>query len=76
MTGLLSKLLNSADQKFPSGVMDEVQQKLSECDIILNSMKFSAAKEKLLITHETLKRNSSSMEGAMYVKRICHNTAR
>lgn len=76
LTGLASKFLEPADHKFPSFVMDEVQQKLSECDVILSSMKSSIVKEKLLITQETLRRNSSSMEGAMIVKRVYHmNTA-
>lgn len=47
--------------------MDEVKEKLSECDIILSSMKSSATKEKMLIAQETLRRNNSLMEGAATV---------
>lgn len=43
--------------------MDEMNSKLHECDVILGTMSRSSAKDKLIITQETLRRNNALVTG-------------
>lgn len=43
--------------------MEEVAEKLLECDTIIRSLRPSNLKAKLLMTQETLRRNSTLMGG-------------
>jgi hypothetical protein len=60
------RILNFSSSPTFEGIlfqMDEMNSKLHECDVILGTMSRSSAKDKLIITQETLRRNNALMTG-------------
>lgn len=52
--------------------MDEVKRKLHECDVILGTMARSSAKDKLVLTQETLRRNDALMAGMIASRNVSY----